>query len=410
MSRVTDKALRVALEQAKSYADRTRPTKLSELTNDNHTVVDAGYVHTDNNYTDSDKAKLASASSAMANKVDKEAGKGLSSEDFTAALKAKLEALSNYDDSAIQAKANALQEQLDTLTSGETSKVIETFNAIEELLRTVNDTETLTGLLQEQKAQSEQYVKDNAVLRTEQTLTAAEQAQVLANLGNPQMRHLITRWNQAWRFGNWQLGQYNEQTGLFEGNGVTGITAEQALRILDIGQIRLCEAGQYNPMILTEQLPTLLPVTGGLTLNLHGALRKCDTQVVRFVNYYSTSENSAMQVDSTQEFALYSTIREVKGILNVQYDQSPYSHFYNAGLGWIETIWVKNICKNLNLRYNNSIRCECLAYMVANAANTKAITITVHQDVYAKLTDESNTEWYQVLTDAQAKNINFATV
>lgn len=37
------------------------------------------------------------------------------------------------------------------------------------------------------------------------------------------------------------------------------------------------------------------------------------------------------------------------------------------------------------------------------------ITLTVHPDVYAKLTDESNTEWNQILIDAAAKNITFAT-
>lgn len=47
---------------------------------------------------------------------------------------------------------------------------------------------------------------------------------------------------------------------------------------------------------------------------------------------------------------------------------------------------------------------------MANAANTSAITITVHPDVYAKLTDESNAEWYAVLTAAAAKNITFATI
>lgn len=37
----------------------TIPTKLSDLTNDNNTVTDASYVHTDNNYTTAEKNKLA---------------------------------------------------------------------------------------------------------------------------------------------------------------------------------------------------------------------------------------------------------------------------------------------------------------------------------------------------------------
>ena len=52
---------------------------------------------------------------------------------------------------------------------------------------------------------------------------------------------------------------------------------------------------------------------------------------------------------------------------------------------------------------------ESLQYLVNNASNTAPITITVHPDVYAKLTDEANADWYAVNTAAQAKNIAFAT-
>lgn len=60
-------------------------------------------------------------------------------------------------------------------------------------------------------------------------------------------------------------------------------------------------------------------------------------------------------------------------------------------------------------------------YMVSNAANTSAITITVHPDVYAKLTgdesnsayndltDEEKTQWTTLIEQAAAKNIQFAT-
>ncbi len=44
--------------------DITVPTKLSELNNDGNFVKDANYVHTDNNYTSSEKTKLAGFSDA----------------------------------------------------------------------------------------------------------------------------------------------------------------------------------------------------------------------------------------------------------------------------------------------------------------------------------------------------------
>lgn len=44
---------------ADKTVDITVPTKISELTNDDDTVKDASYVHTDNNYTTNEKNKLA---------------------------------------------------------------------------------------------------------------------------------------------------------------------------------------------------------------------------------------------------------------------------------------------------------------------------------------------------------------
>lgn len=51
----------------------------------------------------------ANVAAALNNKVDKESGKGLSEEDFTSALKAKLEGLSNYNDTEISNAVSSLQ-------------------------------------------------------------------------------------------------------------------------------------------------------------------------------------------------------------------------------------------------------------------------------------------------------------
>ena len=64
---------------------------------------------------------------------------------------------------------------------------------------------------------------------------------------------------------------------------------------------------------------------------------------------------------------------------------------------------------DIDIRRSSKLSYPSVAYMVANAANTAAITITVHPDVYAKLTDESNAEWHKVLLDAAGKQITFIT-
>ena len=142
-----------ALSVSDKAVDVTVPTKLSDLSNDNNTVTDASYVHTDNNFTSTLKTKLDNiASNAqvnvietvkvngtalsvsnkavdvtvptktseltndgadgtnafitatdIANKVDKVSGKGLSTNDFTDTLKTKL------DNIASNAQVNVIE-------------------------------------------------------------------------------------------------------------------------------------------------------------------------------------------------------------------------------------------------------------------------------------------------------------
>lgn len=83
--------------------------------------------------------------------VEAQAGKGLSANDFTDALKAKLEGLSNYDDTEVRALITVINGRLDTILGDGASTAIDTFNEIEAFLAGITDTQTLTGLLQQQK-------------------------------------------------------------------------------------------------------------------------------------------------------------------------------------------------------------------------------------------------------------------
>lgn len=87
----------------------------------------------------------------------------------------------------------------------------------------------------------------------------------------------------------------------------------------------------------------------------------------------------------------------------------------------MEKIKLRGLKSDVNFHYANKLSLDSVQYMVANAANTSAITITVHADVYAKLTGDTTNaaaaaltadvlaQWQQVLADAMAKNISFAT-
>lgn len=75
----------------------------------------------------------------------------------------------------------------------------------------------------------------------------------------------------------------------------------------------------------------------------------------------------------------------------------------------LQEIRIEQLRYNVNLKDSPLLTLESFQYLVENATNTSAITVTVHADVYAKLTDPQQADWYAVNTAAQGKHISFAT-
>lgn len=81
------------------------------------------------------------------NKVDKVNGKQLSTEDFTTALKTKLEGLNNYDDTELSNAIETLREDFDNIVSGDTTTAIKTFNEVIAFLEGIQDTQDLSSII-----------------------------------------------------------------------------------------------------------------------------------------------------------------------------------------------------------------------------------------------------------------------
>jgi hypothetical protein len=114
-------------------------------------------------------AKGYATTSALNNKVDKVSGKQLSTEDFTSALKAKLEGLSNYDDTTLANAISGLETRLNTLVSGDVSTAIESFNEIMAFLDGVKDTQDLQGIIaaiEQQIASKQDKINDLDAIRS----------------------------------------------------------------------------------------------------------------------------------------------------------------------------------------------------------------------------------------------------
>ena len=104
----------------------------------------------------------------LKNKVDKVAGKQLSTEDFTTLLKQKLDGLQNYDDTAITNALSDLQTAFNTLVSGDSTTAIKTFNEIIAFLSGIEDSESLDSIIasiEQQIAAKQDTIADLATIR-----------------------------------------------------------------------------------------------------------------------------------------------------------------------------------------------------------------------------------------------------
>lgn len=75
----------------------------------------------------------------------------------------------------------------------------------------------------------------------------------------------------------------------------------------------------------------------------------------------------------------------------------------------LEYVRIQKIKQSISFSDSPLLSLESLQYLITNAANTSAITVTVHADVYAKIQDETQTEWHALIASAQEKQITFAT-
>ena len=110
-----------------------------------------------------------------ATKVDKVSGKQLSTEDFTTALKQKLQGLENYDDTEINNAIAGLRRDFDTLISGDTSEAIDTFNDIVAFLEGIEESENLDNIIaaiQLQIAGKQDKISDLGTIRAGAALGA----------------------------------------------------------------------------------------------------------------------------------------------------------------------------------------------------------------------------------------------
>lgn len=156
--------------------------------------------------------------------------------------------------------------------------------------------------------------------------------------------------------------------------------------------------------------------SGGALPSFISAFRTSSLEVIRV-----SSDTSTAYIDTAQNaFDGCSSLKRILGTMSFTYGKGDTP---NAFKGCVKLTDVSIRALKQSIAFSDSplLSLSSLQLLVTNAANTSAITVTVHPDAYAKLTGDTTNaaaaaltaselaRWQQVATNAAAKNIAFVT-
>lgn len=196
---------------------------------------------------------------------------------------------------------------------------------------------------------------------------------------------------------------YNADTGLYELNGLTDITEDQMREIYLYTASRIYD---FNMSYTFSALyiRTNFPVNKRYMANREfiGTFFIC-----RDIEVIYISDKTGMVNSFNSPFYQCQSLREIMGEIII----TPIKQFYFnpfADCRALTTFKLTGVSNNLSLSASPKIDLASMKWMIDNANNISAITITVHPELYAKLTDETGApEWYALNQLAASRNIAF---
>ena len=204
---------------------------------------------------------------------------------------------------------------------------------------------------------------------------------------------------------------YNQNTGFYELNGLTDITEEQ-MREIYVQTNPTKRVTDLCSVLNASSIRTNFPFLnrGGYeNIDCYAAFANCTNLEV--VAFGARDSNNFFPSRIIYAFINCIKLREIKSVLNVTSLESYNNKFLNtfSACRALEKILILNLKDNISFSDSPLLSLGSLQYLITNAANTSPITVTVHADVYAKIQDETQTEWHALIETAAAKQITFAT-
>lgn len=201
-------------------------------------------------------------------------------------------------------------------------------------------------------------------------------------------------------------------------NGLT-LTYEEAVPILLYGRHWTYQHFAISPIFNNQKIRTNLPpqaystaVCPSFNCLFYG---QTDLEVVNLNPYYGLTYVYGIHSEQAYYADIFNgcgKLHTIYGFLDVS-NASVTAQWFK-GCEALREVRLSGLNKDLNIADSPLLSLESLQYLVQRRNNSNAITVTVHPDVYDKLTggaSEDAQAWEEVFTTAvMLKNITFATV
>lgn len=230
--------------------------------------------------------------------------------------------------------------------------------------------------------------------------TALEQADALWEEPSAE---LIAQFNQAMtkyigtESSTETFGHYAPETGNFM-YGSLALTTAEVRRMLDFRKTaRPSLANEYAAMWQLSAVAPILQATNGGIVTAYCFYMCRNMKVVAFNGYY---KGEFIVTNAQSMFDGCSALEEILGTLDMSACNSTSRMFLLCQR--LRYVRLKSL--KLAVSFSNSpfLSADSISYMIENATNTAAITITLHPTAYARVTDE-------LFALAAEKNITIAS-
>ena len=239
------------------------------------------------------------------------------------------------------------------------------------------------------------------------------------------MRLFIDQWDAAWKVSGTVYGKYDPENAPdaehpFMGNEIW-MTYEEAILVMEYSSgFSVCQIIS----LINIPIKTLLPIPLDYYNTYVDIMSMNELRAIRFID---ASAKGHVKVISQQPWFISncSNLTKIEGTFNISnMDASSCARFLRGSVN-IKEFRASGLNKHLDLKTNSKLSLATMQYLVDNASTAitaeKPVVVTVHADVFAKLTgdttneaaaaltDDEKTAWAAVLTAATSKYISFAT-